>query len=114
MMDSKVSNALDTPKVTNGEIVKEQVNIFQESIFEIHNDPVMQTSLDLLTFLGKHKEITLWAKGDSISNAVTVALIITESIMKGNSKIHKVTVGSEPIKDLGSVQSNIKIILRKI
>jgi len=34
--------------------------------------------------------------------------------LKGNSKIHNVTVDSEPVRELGQAQSNIEIILRKI
>ena len=85
----------------------------KDSIFEIYDDPVMQTAIDALSILGKHKEITLRARGKSISNAVTVALIINESLLKGNSKIHKITVGSEPIQELGESFSTIEIILKK-
>ena len=54
------------------------------------------------------------SKGNSIPNAVAVANIITENIMKGNSKIHKITVDSEPIQEMGRTLSNIEIILTKI
>jgi DNA-binding protein len=44
---------------------------------------------------------------------VAVANIITENILKGNSKIYRITVDSEPIHEMGRTLSNIEIILRK-
>jgi DNA-binding protein len=73
----------------------------------------MQSALDILSILGNHKEVTIRAKGNSIPNAVAVANIITENMLKGNSKIHKITVDSEPIQELGRAISNIEIILKK-
>jgi len=92
---------------------QEQTKTSIDSVVDIHNDPIMQSALDILSILGKHKEITIRAKGNSIPNAVAVANIITESMLKGNSKIHKITVDSEPIQELGRAVSNIKIILKK-
>ena len=82
--------------------------------FEINNEPVMLQALEVLSILGKNEEITIVSKGNSIPSAVTVALIITENLLKNNSKIHQTIVGSEPIYDMGGVMSNIKIVLRKI
>jgi len=112
-MGSKIQRTLAIPTETK-EISLEETNASNNSVFEIHNDPAMQSALDALSIIGKHREITLRAKGNSIPNAVTVANIITESILKGNSKIHKIKVGSEPIRELGRMLSNIEIILRKI
>ncbi len=92
----------------------EQTTTTDESVFEVDDKPVMESVLDALSIIGKHEEITIRGKGKLISNAVTIALIITEKMIRGNSKIHKVTVDSEPIQDLGRSISNIKIILRKI
>jgi DNA-binding protein len=92
----------------------EQTTTTDESVFEVDDKPVMESVLDALSIIGKHEEITIRGKGKLISNAVTIALIITEKMIRGNSKIHKVTVDSEPIQDLGRSMSNIKIILRKI
>jgi len=85
-----------------------------ETIMEIHNDPVMQSALDALSIFGKHKEITIKARGNSIPNAVAVANILTENMLKGNVKIEKITVDSEPIQEMGRTQSNIEIFLKKI
>jgi len=93
---------------------QEQTKTSIESVIDIHNDPIMQSALDILSILGKHKEVTIRAKGNSIPNAVAVANIITENMLKGNSKIHKITVDSEPIQELGRASSNIEIILIKI
>ena len=93
---------------------QEQTKTSIDSVVDIHNDPIMQSALDILSILGKHKEITIRAKGNSIPNAVAVANIITENMLKGNSKIHKITVDSEPIQELGRALSNIEIILKKI
>jgi len=111
-MGSKIHRTLAIPTETK-EITLEEITS-NNSVFEIHNEPAMQSALDALSIIGKYKEITLRAKGNSIPNAVTVANIITETILKGNSKIHKVKVGSEPIQELGRMLSNIEIILRKI
>ena len=97
-------------KEENGQ---EQIKTSEESVIVIYNDPVMQSALDAISILGKLGEITIRSKGNSIPNAVAVANIITENIMKGNSKIHKITVDSEPIQELGRTTSNIEIILRK-
>jgi len=97
-------------KEENGQ---EQIKTSEDSVIVIYSDPVMQSALDAISILGKLGEITIRSKGNSIPNAVAVANIITENIMKGNSKIHKITVDSEPIQELGRTTSNIEIILRK-
>ncbi len=100
----------DTKEVSGQEQTKTSI----ESVIVIYNDPIMQSALDILSILGKHNEVTIRAKGNSIPNAVAVANIITENMLKGNSKIHKITVDSEPIQELGRASSNIEIILKKI
>jgi DNA-binding protein len=99
---------------TNEEKGQEQIKTSDDSVIVIYNDPVMQSALDAISVLAKHGEITIRSKGNSIPNAVAVANIITENILKGNSKIHKITVDSEPIHELGRTLSNIEIILKKI
>lgn len=99
---------------TKDENGQEQIKTSNDSVIVIYDDPVMQSALDAISVLGKYGEITIRSKGNSIPNAVAVANIITENIMKGNSKIHKITVDSEPIHELGRTLSNIEIILKKI
>ncbi|HUT05376.1 MAG TPA: DNA-binding protein [Nitrosopumilaceae archaeon] len=99
-------------KEENGQ---EQIEISKESVIVIHNEPVMESALDAISIFGKHQEIIIKATGNSIPNAVAVANIITENIMKGNTKIKKITVDSEQIRELGQqTLSSIKIILKKI
>ena len=98
---------------TNEESGQEQIKTSEDSVIVIYNEPVMQSALDVIPVLTKNGEITIRAKGNSIPNAVAVANIITENILKGNSKIHKITVDSEPIHEMGRTLSSIEIILRK-
>jgi len=114
MLKSKIPSNLTMRTETKEENSLEQSKTSEDSVYEVYNDPVMESVLEILSIIGKYSEITIRAKGKSISNAVTVALIVTEKMMKGNSKIHKITVDSESIQELGQAQSNIEIILRKI
>ena len=92
----------------------EQTDKSQGSVMEIRNDPVMQSALDALEIFGKYNEIIIKAKGNSIPNAVAVANILKDNMLKGKSKIRKITVDSEPIQEMGRTMSNIEIILTKI
>jgi DNA-binding protein len=114
LLKSKIQSDVQRPVEAKKENEPRQTKTFGDSVFEVHDDPVMESAIDALAIIGKHKEITIRARGKSIPNAVAVALIITENLLKGNSKIHKITVDSEPIQELGCALSNIKIILRKI
>ena len=98
----------ETEGPTGQEQTKESNNVI-----EIHNDPVMQSALDALSVIGKYKEIKIRARGNSIPNAVAVANILTDNMLKGNSKILKIAVDSEPIQEMGRTQSNIEIIIQK-
>ena len=86
--------------------------ITSQPIFEIHNESAMAKALDLVAPLFEYNQIILKAKGDSISKAITVANIITGSILKDKSKVQKVTVDSDPIETMGSFKSTIEIILK--
>ena len=43
----KKENSLEQPRTTN------------DAVFEVHNNPVLETALDALSIIGKHKEITI-------------------------------------------------------
>ncbi len=43
----KKENSLEQPRTTN------------DTVFEVHNNPVLETALDALSIIGKHKEITI-------------------------------------------------------
>ena len=72
---------------TNNKNGQEQIKTSEDSVIVIYDDPVMQSALDAIPALTKNGEIIIKAKGNSIPNAVAVANIITENILKGNSKI---------------------------
>ena len=85
----------------------------QKFVFDVYNDPVMKIAIDVLEKLGNLSRLTLRAKGRSIPNAVAIANIITEKMMRGNSAIEKIIVDSENTKEMGSMLSIIEITLVK-
>ena len=85
----------------------------QKFVFQVYNDPVMKVAIEVLERLGNLSRLTLKAKGRSIPNAVAVANIITEKMMKGTSAVEKISVDSENTKELGRMLSTIEIILVK-
>ena len=84
-----------------------------ETIIHIGNDPVMQVALDVLTILGKTNRVILKAKGNSIPNAVAVANIITEKMLKGNSKVDKISLDTVDAAGIGNMVSTVEIKLLK-
>ena len=93
---------------------QEQTNKSDDAIINIGNDPVMLLAIDVLSVLGKKNRVILRAKGNSIPNAVAVANIITEKMLKGNSKVEKITVDTDAAAGIGSMTSTVEIILNKI
>ena len=93
---------------------QEQTDKSDDAIITIGNDPVMLLAVDVLSVLGKKDQVILRAKGNSIPNAVAVANIITEKMLKGNSKVGKITVDTEAAAGIGSMTSTVEIILNKI
>lgn len=85
---------------------------YDSNVIHIRNEPIMQTALNLLNEFSTMKKIILVAKGEQIPNAVAVANIITENMLKGNSKIDDVLLDSE-INNENLMLSNIKITLLK-
>jgi DNA-binding protein len=67
-----------------------------------------------VTILGKKNKVILKSKGNSIPNAVAVANIITEKMLKGNSKVEKITLDTVAAAGIGDMTSTIEIILNKI
>jgi DNA-binding protein len=92
---------------------QEQINKSDDTIIYIRNDPVMQSAIDLLPILGSKNKVILRAIGNSIPNAVAVANIITEKMLHGNSKVEKIKLDTEAAAGIGSMTSNIEIILIK-
>ena len=84
-----------------------------ENNYFIKNESVMASALEVLTQLSSNKRIVLLAKGDLIPNAVAVANIITENMLKGNSSINDIKLDSVISEEDGQMTSNIEITLIK-
>ena len=64
--------------------------------------------------IGNHGAAILQARGNSISDAVSVANIVTRRMLKGNSKVERVTIDSIELPDTGQLISTIEIVLTKL
>ena len=93
---------------------QEQTAKSDSAIINIGNDPVMQSAVDVLSILGTKNQVILKARGNSIPNAVAVANIITEKMLKGNSKVEKIILDTVSAAGIGKMTSTIEIILNKI
>ena len=93
------------------EISKSENNAIQDE-FLVLDEPVMKSALEILTKIGITGKITIKGKGELCYNAVSICNIITENMLKGNSKTENITVGSEILDD-GRMISTIELILRK-
>jgi len=82
-------------------------------IFNVHSEPVMIEAINVISLSGKSNKVIIRAKGDSIPNAVAIANIITEKMLKGNSKIQKIVVDTEMPAGIGKMLSTIEIVLQK-
>ncbi len=93
---------------------QEQTKKSEDTIITIGNEPVMQSAIDVLSILGSKNQVILKARGNSIPNAVAIANIITEKMLKGNSKVQKITLDTVSAAGIGRMTSTIEIILNKI
>lgn len=93
---------------------QEQTEKSGDTTINIGNDPVMQSAIDVLSLLGNKNKVILKSSGNSIPNAVAVANIITEKMLKGNSKVQKITLDTVSAAGIGKMTSTIEIILNKI
>jgi DNA-binding protein len=84
-----------------------------DCVFYVGNEPVMKIAVDLIPKIGKSEKLILKAKGYSIPNAVAVANILTEKMLKGTTKIQKILVDSEIPEGMGRMLSTIEIIITK-
>ena len=84
-----------------------------ENNYFIKDESVMASALEVLTQLSSNKRIILLAKGDLIPNAVAVANIVTENMLKGNSSINDIKLDSIISEEDGQMTSNIEIVLTK-
>ena len=93
---------------------QEQTEKSEDTIINIGYDPVMQTAIELLPILGNKRKVIQKARGNYIPNAVAVANIITEKMLKGNSKVQKIILDTESAAGIGDMTSTVEIILNKI
>jgi len=105
-----IEGELDNQKLPNN---SENMRSNDFTVFTVEKKPVMLEVVDVLTMLSKSKKAILRAKGDSIPNAVAIANIITEQMLKGNSKIDKISVDTEGAVGIGKMLSTIEIVLMK-
>ena len=103
----------NTPDATSGGIVydKPEVQISKNQAFEVYKEASMPLVLDLISQLGKNKEITLKAKGDSIANAVTVANILTNNHLEEESKNYEKMTHENQIHD-NDLKSTIEMVIK--
>ena len=94
------------------EVKRSETNVDKDSYF-VKDESVMTSALDVLTTLSANKRIVLMAKGTLIQNAVAVANIVTENMLKGNSKIQDIKLDSVISEEDGQMISNIEIVLIK-
>ena len=85
----------------------------ERTIINISNDPVMLTAVDVLSKLMSKNQIILKARGQSIPNAVAVANIITEKMLKDNSKVEKINLDTVAEAGIGNMTSTVEIIINK-
>ena len=94
------------------EVERSENNVDKDSYF-VKDESVMTGALDVLTSLDASKRVVLLAKGNLIPNAVAIANIVTENMLKGNSKIEDIKLDSVISEEDGQMISNIEIILTK-
>ena len=80
--------------------------------FVISDKPVMITAVDVLEILNKINKITIKGKGESCPATVSVANIITQTMLNGKAKTEKIFVGSDVLDD-GRLISTIEIVIAK-
>ncbi len=101
--DSEQSSVSTVSKVKNDQL----------PIFNVKNEPVMMEAINVISLLGKTNKAILRAKGSSIPNAVAIANIITEKMLKGNSKVENIILDTDMPAGIGKMLSTIEIILQK-
>ena len=94
------------------EVERSENNVDKDSYF-VKDESVMTGALDVLTAMDASKRVVLLAKGNLIPNAVAIANIVTENLLKGNSKIEDIKLDSVISEEDGQMISNIEIILTK-
>ena len=94
------------------EVERSENNLDKDSYF-VKDESVMASALDVLTALSATKRVVLIAKGNLMPNAVAIANIVTENMLKGNSKIEDIKLDSVISEEDGQMISNIEIVVIK-
>ena len=85
----------------------------EQTEINIGNDPVMLTAVDVVSKLMNQNNIILKARGNSIPNAVAVANIITEKMLKGSTQVEKINLDTVAKAGIGDMTSTVEIIITK-
>jgi len=85
----------------------------EQTVITIGNEPVMLTAVEVVSLLINKNQVILKARGNSIPNAVSVANIITEKMMKDNSKVEKINLDTVAEAGIGDMTSTVEIIINK-
>ncbi|MBT3328403.1 MAG: DNA-binding protein [Nitrosopumilus sp.] len=85
----------------------------EQTIINIGNEPVMLAAVEVVSQLISKNQVILKARGNSIPNAVSVANIITEKMMKDNSKVEKINLDTVAEAGIGNMTSTVEIIINK-
>jgi len=85
----------------------------EQTVINIGNEPVMLTAVEVVSKLINKNQVILKARGNSIPNAVSVANIITEKMMKDNSKVEKINLDTVAEAGIGNMTSTVEIIINK-
>ena len=93
--------------------IKQSESMPNKDIFWIKNESVMKSAVDVITEISSNNRIVLKANGDLIPNAVAVANIVTENMLKGNSSIQDIKLDSVISEEDGQMTSNIEITILK-
>jgi DNA-binding protein len=93
--------------------IKQSENKADEDSFLVRDEPVMKNALDVITKISSNNRIVLKADGEFIPNAVAVANIVTENMLKGNSSIQDIRLDSVISDEDGQMTSNIQITILK-
>ena len=93
--------------------VERSENNVENTDYFVKDESVMKSALDVLTEISSTKRVVLNAEGNLIPNAVAVANIVTENMLKGNSSIQDIKLDSVISDEDGQMTSNIKIIIVK-
>ena len=93
-------------------MIEQKVTNSDNTTFIVHDDPVIQTAMEVLELFRESNIVVLKGKGKTIPNTVAVANIIIDNFLKDRCSAKKIDVDSE-IPDNGKMVSNIVIILEK-